>query len=144
MEERPVDPNTLGTLLYRAHQLARAAANRAARPSGIELQHAGVLATVADGKVRSQRELGDALGIDKSTLVRIVDDLENRELVTRRRMPHDRRAYEVVITESGQRRLHEASGYFRDAVGDLLQVLDDRQQLQLQTLLTIFVDQATR
>ncbi|MGW4243951.1 MarR family winged helix-turn-helix transcriptional regulator [Nocardia sp. NPDC004722] len=141
MEDLPVDPNALGTLLYRAHLLARAAANRAARPSGIELQHAGVLAAVADGHSRTQRELGAALGIDKSTLVRIVDDLEHRGLVVRRRNPHDRRAYEIVITETGAQRLSEASGYFRDAVGGLLRVLDNQQQHQLHTLLTLFVEQ---
>ncbi|MGW4249848.1 hypothetical protein ACWELQ_46110, partial [Nocardia sp. NPDC004722] len=31
----------------------------------------------------------------------IVDDLEHRGLVVRRRNPHDRRAYEIVITETG-------------------------------------------
>lgn len=144
MEAQPIDPTAIGLLLYRAHQLARAKANQAARPTGIELQHAGVLATVQNGRIRSQRELGAALGIDKSTLVRIVDDLENRGLVRRRRMPHDRRAYEVMITEAGEQRLREAGNHFREAIRGLLEVLDDRQQHQLHALLTLFVEQPLR
>ncbi|WP_189969707.1 MarR family winged helix-turn-helix transcriptional regulator [Streptomyces violascens] len=141
MEAQPVDPATLGLLMYRAHQLARARANQAAQPTGIELQHAGVLTTIQSGQIRSQRELGAALGIDKSTLVRIVDDLEHRNLLKRRRAPHDRRAYEIVITEEGEQRLHEASELFRGAMRELLEVFDAAQQHQLHQLLTLFVTQ---
>src|SRR2546423_5662457 len=123
MEAQPVDLSALGMRLYRAHRLARAKANEAARPTGIELQHAGVLSAVRGCGVRSQRELGAALGVDKSTLVRIVDDLERRNLVRRRRSPHDRRADEIVITEEGERRPDEAGaavGRAEDRVGERL------------------------
>ncbi|MEV7025965.1 MarR family winged helix-turn-helix transcriptional regulator [Kitasatospora sp. NPDC093558] len=141
MEPQPSDPAALGLLMYRAHQLARAKANQAAKPSGIELQHAGVLTAVRDGGARNQRELGAALGIDKSTLVRIVDDLEHRGLLRRRRTPNDRRAYEILITEEGERRLEEAGDLFRTAMAGLLEVFTPEQQQQLHTLLAQFVDQ---
>ncbi|WP_460442515.1 MarR family winged helix-turn-helix transcriptional regulator [Amycolatopsis stemonae] len=144
MKAQPVDPTALGMLLYRAHRLARAKANEAARPTGIELQHAGVLATVRGGGVRSQRELGAALGVDKSTLVRIVDDLEHRNLVRRRRSESDRRAYEIVITEEGERRLSEADELFGKAMAGLLEVFDGAEQHRLHELLTRFVSQETR
>jgi DNA-binding MarR family transcriptional regulator len=141
METQPGDPAALGLLMYRAHQLARAKANQAARPTGIELQHAGVLAELRQGRVRSQRELGAALGIDKSTMVRIVDDLESRHLVRRRRTPDDRRVYEIVITEEGERRLQEAGELFRGAMLELLGGFDARDQRQLHDLLGRFVTQ---
>ncbi|MGC0415967.1 MarR family winged helix-turn-helix transcriptional regulator [Embleya sp. AB8] len=141
MEAPPFDPAALGLLMFRAHQLARASANQAARPTGIELQHAGVLTAVQGGQIRSQRELGAALGIDKSTLVRIVDDLERRDLLKRRRTPNDRRAYEIMITEEGERRLQEAGELYRGAMLELLDVLDTRQQQQLHDLLALFVAQ---
>ncbi|MCC3777603.1 MarR family winged helix-turn-helix transcriptional regulator [Streptomyces sp. UNOB3_S3] len=141
MEAQPVDPAALGLLMFRAHQLARSKANRAARPAGIELQHAGVLTAVQAGPVRSQRELGAAIGIDKSTLVRIVDDLERRHLLERRRAPNDRRAYEIVITEEGERRLREANELFRGAMLELLDVLDPGEQHRLHGLLARFVAQ---
>ncbi|MCK2244801.1 MULTISPECIES: MarR family winged helix-turn-helix transcriptional regulator [unclassified Crossiella] len=141
MAAQPIDPMALGLLMYRAHQLARAKANHAARPAGIELQHAGVLTTISTGEVHSQRELGRTLGIDKSTLVRIVDDLERRDLVRRQRSDHDRRAYEVVITDEGERRLGEAGELFRAAMVELLAVLDPGEQRQLHDLLARFADQ---
>jgi DNA-binding MarR family transcriptional regulator len=141
MEAQPVDPTTFGMLLYRAHRLARAKANEAARPTGIELQHAGVLSAVRAGGVRSQRELGAALGVDKSTLVRIVDDLERRHLVRRRRAANDRRAYEVVLTEEGERRLDEAGALFTEAMTGLLEVFDAADRRRLHELLTRFTAQ---
>ncbi|MFE2407433.1 MarR family winged helix-turn-helix transcriptional regulator [Kitasatospora sp. NPDC059408] len=144
MEPQPSAPAALGLLMYRAHQLARARANQAAGPSGIELQHAGVLTAVREGRARSQRELGTALGIDKSTLVRIVDDLENRGLLLRRRTPNDRRTYEILITEEGERRLAEASALFSDAMAGLLEVFTPEQQRQLHELLDRFVTQSDR
>ena len=141
MDAQPAEPATIGMLLYRAHRLARAHANDAARPAGIELQHAGVLSTVRAGGVRSQREVGAALGVDKSTLVRIVDDLERRNLLRRRRSPSDRRAYELVITEEGERRLDEADALFGAAMTGLLKVFDDADRRRLHELLSRFVAQ---
>lgn len=141
MEAQPVDPAAIGMLLNRAHRLARAKANEAARPTGIELQHAGVLAAVRAGGVRSQRELGAALGVDKSTLVRIVDDLERRNLLRRQRSPRDRRAYELLITEEGERRLDEANELFAEAMTGLLELFDDAERRRLHELLTRFVAQ---
>ncbi|MCR6485568.1 MarR family winged helix-turn-helix transcriptional regulator [Amycolatopsis sp. OK19-0408] len=141
MEAQPVEPSALGFLLYRAHQLARGRANQAARPTGLELSHAAVLSTVRSGGVRSQRELGATLGIDKSTLVRIVDDLERRGLVNRRRAPEDRRAYEIVLTDAGEQRLTEAGELFSGAMTGLLEVLAEPERRQLHDLLTRFVDQ---
>ncbi|MFI6151783.1 MarR family winged helix-turn-helix transcriptional regulator [Kitasatospora sp. NPDC051170] len=137
----PIDPAALGLLLYRAHRLARAKANQAARPTGLELQHAGVLSALREGRARSQRELGAALGIDKSTLVRIVDDLEGRGLVQRRRAPNDRRVYEVAITGEGEQRLREAGELFSGAMLELLEVLGTGEQHRLHELLTRFVGQ---
>ncbi|MFE3877511.1 MarR family winged helix-turn-helix transcriptional regulator [Kitasatospora sp. NPDC059146] len=141
MTAPPIDPSALGLLLYRAHRLARAGANEAARPTGLELHQAAVLATVRAGGIGSQRELGAALGIDKSTLVRIVDDLERRHLLERRRTAHDRRAYEIVITEDGEQHLREADALFRGAMQSLLAVFAPREQRQLHDLLARFVAQ---
>jgi DNA-binding MarR family transcriptional regulator len=53
----------------------------------------------------SQRELAERLGLEKSTVSRLVTDLEADGLVTRDRDPANRRLYRLEITEAG-RRLH--------------------------------------
>ncbi|MFC3675494.1 MarR family winged helix-turn-helix transcriptional regulator [Ferrovibrio xuzhouensis] len=63
----------------------------------------GVLAIVVANPGLKQIELGTALGVDRSTIVAAVDKLENRGLVERRPVPHDRRAHALTLTAEGQR-----------------------------------------
>src|SRR6187549_1418277 len=55
-----------------------------------------------------QQELGAALGIDRSTMVSLVDQLEGARLAKRRPSATDRRAREVTITPKGRRLLEQA------------------------------------
>ena len=65
----------------------------------------------------SQRELAERLGLEKSSVSRLVADLEADGLLTRHRDPDNRRVYRLEITDEG-RRLH------RDAA----RVLHDRYE----------------
>ncbi|MQM26725.1 MarR family winged helix-turn-helix transcriptional regulator [Glycomyces albidus] len=53
----------------------------------------------------SQRELAERLGLEKSSVSRLVADLESEGLVARERDPGNRRLYRLQITAAG-RRLH--------------------------------------
>jgi DNA-binding MarR family transcriptional regulator len=48
-----------------------------------------------------QQQIGSAMGIDPSTMVSLVDQLERAGLAKRRPQPQDRRAREVLITPKG-------------------------------------------
>ena len=50
----------------------------------------------------TQKALGDALRIDRTTMVTLLDDLEDKGYLTRQRHPHDRRAFLVHPTDSGR------------------------------------------
>lgn len=56
----------------------------------------------------SQRELAERLGLEKSSVSRMVADLESDGLLTRERDPENRRLYRLEITEEG-RRLHRGA-----------------------------------
>jgi len=62
----------------------------------------GVIAVVAHHQPVSQREISDALGLDASDVVGVMDVLESAGIVERRRDPHDRRRHAVVLTEEGE------------------------------------------
>jgi MarR family transcriptional regulator, transcriptional regulator for hemolysin len=55
-----------------------------------------------------QQELGSALGIDRSTMVSLVDQLESAGVARRRPSATDRRAREIAITPKGRRVLQRA------------------------------------
>lgn len=98
----------LGMLLAAAHTRSRERMNEGLRPLGIDVRQFAVLIALSMYGPVSQRDLIAHTGIDKSTMVRLVDELENGELVSRERVPHDRRAYAVVLTPRGERTLAEA------------------------------------
>ncbi len=69
---------------------------------GLRLAHVGVLKAILKANGLTQRELGDALGMFPSNLVRLIDELEEKGLVGRRRSTEDRRSYTLQLTEQGQ------------------------------------------
>ncbi|MDH2424475.1 MarR family transcriptional regulator [Sphaerisporangium sp. TRM90804] len=92
--------------------------NGAARELTVELEQAlkrddlrwrdyGVLCVLEAAGPLSQQEIGRRLAVDRSTMVHIIDVLEDRGLVERTRAPADRRAYAVELTAQGRALLAE-------------------------------------
>ena len=129
----------VGLLLRVAHRRASRAFSAALEPLGIEGKHMGVLLELGRGGPGSQRELIERTGGDKSSMVRIVDELEKRGLAERRPAEHDRRAYAVRLTPAGQALLAEARA-IADQVGtELLAGLEPAERDSLRLLLRRFV-----
>lgn len=87
----------------------------------------------------SQQALGDALDLDASNLVSVLNDLEEMGLITRRRDPDDRRRHIVELTVTGIQRLADVRIAVADVEERLVAALDDEQRLQLHELLTTIV-----
>lgn len=100
------DPDTaeLTWLMQRATRVLAGDYDEFARNEGLsDLRDALVLEVTADGASRSQLEISRSLGIDKTTLVAILDRLETKRLITRRQSPQDRRVRIPTITAQGRR-----------------------------------------
>src|SRR5687767_13988095 len=65
----------------------------------------GLLVLVERNGGLSQMTLARALGIDRSTLVPILDRLQGRGLVVRRRSPTDGRMHALALTPNGTKAL---------------------------------------
>ncbi|GAA3873103.1 hypothetical protein GCM10022243_42800 [Saccharothrix violaceirubra] len=73
------------------------------REQGLSLWGYEVLTLLVDAPVRGQLELVDALELDKTKVMRIVDELEAAGHVTREQVSGDRRRRAVTITPGGRR-----------------------------------------
>jgi DNA-binding MarR family transcriptional regulator len=73
---------------------------------------------------QSQSDLGEALRIDRTNLVGLLNDLESAELIDRRRSPEDRRRHTVSLTPTGTRRLAELEDALAEAEQRVLKVLN--------------------
>lgn len=71
-----------------------------------------VLGAAVGDRPRNQVAIGQELGIDRTILTYLIDDLEKQDLVARRPDPADRRSRLVVATEHGR----EVWAVHRDAL----------------------------
>jgi DNA-binding MarR family transcriptional regulator len=82
-----------------------------------------------------QQELGSALGIDRSTMVSLIDQLESEGLAKRRPSATDRRAREIAITPKGRRLLQRARGLISQVEDEVLAGLTAKERDEMVTLL---------
>jgi DNA-binding MarR family transcriptional regulator len=90
-------------LLARLGMDVKAKAIARVEQAGYELYDYSVLAILAEGDRETQSAIADALGLDPSRLVALLDSLEKRGLIIRQRDPHDRRRHVISITADGRR-----------------------------------------
>jgi DNA-binding MarR family transcriptional regulator len=93
--------------------------------------HYGALAVIDAAGPISQQELGEYVRKDRTTIVALVDDLEDAGLVERRRNPTDRRAYALELTGEGREWLAAAGPALTAAEDRLLGDLDDEERQRL-------------
>jgi DNA-binding MarR family transcriptional regulator len=118
--------------------LGRAASERlreALRRSDLRPRQYQALGLLHDEGPRGQQALCEAMGVDPSILVTLLNPLEEQGLLTRRRDPADRRRHIVAITRAGEARLREAEQAHEAAQDELLSALNSDQRAQLQELL---------
>lgn len=94
-----------------------------------------VLGSVATYAPPTQLALGQQLGIDRSVLTYLLDDLERAELIERRADPADRRARRIVLTRTGAATLHRLGKQLRAAEQHALRGLAADEQAVLCALL---------
>jgi DNA-binding MarR family transcriptional regulator len=95
------------------------------------------LVLIVDNPGLRQSQLADAMDIERPNLVVILDELERRELITRDRVPADRRAYALQVTLSGRQLYDSAVAAVTAHEEQLLQGLDDEARETLVVALKI-------
>ena len=90
-----------------------------------------VLAAAAADEHGSQLALAQHLGVDRTVMTYLLDDLEAAGLIQRRPDPADRRARRIVATRHGRGTLAELDERLRAAEDQLLSGLDGAEDRQL-------------
>ena len=94
-----------------------------------------ILASAAHHAPPTQLALAQHLGIDRSVLTYLLDDLEGCKLIERRPDPADRRARRIVLTRKGETVRQQLGQRLADAEQRALRGLDDADQKALRELL---------
>jgi DNA-binding MarR family transcriptional regulator len=95
--------------------------------SGISPREHAVLATAMTGE-HTQTELARMIGLDKTTMVVTIDELEAAGLAQRRSSQTDRRARVIAVTKAGERKVHEAEEILERVREDVLSALPESER----------------
>jgi MarR family transcriptional regulator for hemolysin len=137
--EKQCFQGNLGWLLYRAHWALATEMTAALAPLGLSGRGYHVLRAALSGE-HTQKELAELVGLDKTTMVVTVDELEREGLAERRPSPEDRRARVIVVTKAGKRRVAQADAVKEQVQADVLEALPARQRKALLAALAALVE----
>jgi DNA-binding MarR family transcriptional regulator len=130
----------LGPLLGRAHDAHRRHSLRALAPLGLSVKAVGAMTVLEAEGPLSQRRLAERQGIDRTTMVAVVDELERLGAVERRRDPGDRRANALLLTAGGRRLLARARTAVAGAEEAFLAPLPQAERQRLRKALRTLIE----
>lgn len=107
---------------------------RVLAPTGITARELRVLSFLSTGEL-SQRELGHRAGLDRTTMVAVVDHLEEIGCAARRRSETDRRKNVITLTPAGRKTCATAMNHLTAAEDDYLKSLTIKQRDALRSAL---------
>ncbi len=134
--------NSAGYLLAQASRMLRGRVDNALLPLELSLYEYVTLRLISLDAPMSQGELGETYGIDRTTMVGVVDRLEERELVVRERNEADRRSYLLRLTPKGRKVLARALRIVRKEQQGFLSPLTEAEWESLRTCLWKLVSQS--
>jgi DNA-binding MarR family transcriptional regulator len=132
---QPLNEN-LCWLLSRASYTLTTELTAALEEAGISPRAHAVL-TASLCEERTQGEIAKAVGLDKTTMVVTLDELEAAGLAERRPSKTDRRAHVVAVTPAGKRKVKQAEAITERVRADVLASLPEGDR-------DVFVDCLTR
>ena len=128
-------PNLLGYHLRRAQSAVFQDFAASMNGTDITPGQFGVLALIQANSGLSQTRLAQILGIDRSTLVAVLDKLERQGLVERAARPNDRRSHALKLSRQGQTRFEALARLVKKHEARIARQLSSRERQMLIELL---------
>lgn len=95
----------------------------------------GVMTLIASNEGLSQSAVARSLGVERSTMVAVIDGLEKRELVERKPSPTDRRSNALELSQKGHDLYERGLELANESDRKTASALSDEEVVQLVTLL---------
>jgi DNA-binding MarR family transcriptional regulator len=126
---------SVGYLLKRSQRLMQERLERLFADQNCTLQQWVVLMHIRDGLALTTADLCRELHHDSGAMTRLIDQLEERKLIERRRNAQDRRVIELSLTDEGQQLVETLIGIVTNALNIALEDFTGDEVKLLQSLL---------
>jgi MarR family transcriptional regulator, transcriptional regulator for hemolysin len=128
----------LGWMLDQANHALGSEVAGALAPLGLGQRGFCVLSAAMDAQL-TQTELAGMIGLDKTTMVVTVDELERKGLAERIPSPTDRRARVIRVTDAGRAKVAEGQDIVLDVQNEVLDFLPASERAAFVAALTKLV-----
>lgn len=135
--------DVLGYLVKHVQLLLEQRTDAALAPFGVNARDLGVLRVIAAGRSSSQQDVAGVLGVDRTSMVALLDALEARGLVSRAPSESDRRRNVVVLTASGRGLFQSAEAAAVDAESAFVAALGSTGAARLRRSLRVLLEPET-
>jgi DNA-binding MarR family transcriptional regulator len=133
--ERAAADLPASVLIARVARLVRSRLDAALGPSELRQRQLVALSYLRDHGPARQQALAQSLCMDASSLVCLLNDLEDRDLIARRRDREDRRRGILELTDHGREALTESDAVLAGIDAEILADLDESERADLRALL---------
>jgi DNA-binding MarR family transcriptional regulator len=127
-------------LIERLARVGRRATEACVTADCLRPRHMIALKLLGEYGPMTQHAVGLALSLDPSNVVGLLNELEERELITRRRDPADRRRHIVELTAAGSGEVAQADGQFGAVEDELFKALTAGERAALYGMLSRVVE----
>jgi DNA-binding MarR family transcriptional regulator len=128
-------PDRLGWLLKHAYLRFAELSDGAVAPFGVTARQVAVMRAIHRPQPQAQGDVARQMGIDRTTMVALVDELQDKNLVRRRPDAADRRKNVVELTDAGRAILQQANQAAAQSEQEFLRPLSAGQADQLRSAL---------
>ncbi len=125
----------LGYCFIKGALRIRIAVDRELSRFGVVAPQFGMLIILREAGPMTQVDLGSQMAIDKATMVRMIDNLEEKKFLTRATSSTDRRAKYLEITPAGRHAVRKMDAARKRAEDEALVVLNQDERAQLKRIL---------
>jgi DNA-binding MarR family transcriptional regulator len=125
--------DNIGTLMAQVSRLMRRAFDQKARTVGVTRPQWQVLALLSRNQGINQGGLAELLEVEPITLGRMIDRLQDSQMVERRPDPADRRAWRLHLTPKGEQQIIDLRPSADETIEASLEGIspEDREQLMV-------------
>ncbi|MCE7796902.1 MarR family transcriptional regulator [Sphingobium sufflavum] len=130
-----MDRRNIGMMVADVARLMRRSFDARARSIGVTRPQWGVLSILSLNEGINQGGLADLLEVEPITLCRMVDRLQDAELIERRRDPADRRAWNLYLSDKGRDRLEDLRPLSEELLAMAMDGVTDEERAALDNAL---------